>query len=71
MLHLHFQEGLSKLKREKDKQIDNLEASVREYERKARGMAEYQEKKDLLEAELVQLKETLHKKVKDYEAELT
>ena len=66
-----MQEGLTKLRRDKDKQIETLEASVREYERRARGMAEFQEKKDLLEAELTQLKETLHKKVKDYEAELT
>jgi hypothetical protein len=44
---------------------------VREYERKARGMSEFQEKKDLLEAELKELKETLHKKIKEYEAELT
>ena len=65
------QEGLTKLRREKDKKIDSLEDLVMDYERKARGMSEFQEKKDLLEAELKELKETLHKKVKDYEAELT
>ena len=34
-------------------------------------MAEFQEKKDVLESELNALKESLNKKVKDYEAELT
>ena len=60
-----------KLKRDKDRQIDTLEAKIQEYERRARGMAEFQEKKDVLESELNALKESLNKKVKDYEAELT
>ena len=62
---------MRRLRHDKDQEIERLEASVSEYERKARGVAEYQEKKDLLDAELVQLKETLQKRVKDYEAELT
>jgi len=69
--HVCLQESLANLRREKDKEISRLEASVSDYERKARGVAEYQEKKDLFEAELISLKETLQKRVKDYEAELT
>ena len=59
------------MKRDKDRQIDTLEAKIQEYERRAHSMAEFQEKKDVLESELNALKESLNKKVKDYEAELT
>jgi uncharacterized protein YlxW (UPF0749 family) len=65
------QDALNKLRKEKDKTIDGLEVQIKDYEKKAKSMQEFMEKRDTLENELATLKETLQKKIKDYEQELT
>ncbi|GAX79973.1 hypothetical protein CEUSTIGMA_g7412.t1 [Chlamydomonas eustigma] len=70
-LNKSHEEALNKLRKEKDKTIDGLEVQIKDYEKKAKSMQEFMERRDTLESELATLKETLQKKIKDYEQELT
>ncbi|KAG2430972.1 hypothetical protein HYH02_013505 [Chlamydomonas schloesseri] len=63
--------ALSRLRGDKDREIERLEGVMREHERKARITQEFLDKKDALEAEMQSLKETLARKTKDFEQQLT
>ncbi|GFR49769.1 hypothetical protein Agub_g11933, partial [Astrephomene gubernaculifera] len=63
--------ALSRLRSDKDRDIERLEAVVREHDRKARITQEFLDRKEAMEAELQSLKETLARKTKDYEQQLT
>ena len=65
------EESTGKLRKDAERQIEALEGHIKDYERKARSAQEFLERKDFIEGELTQLKETLEKKVKDYEQLLT
>ncbi|KAG2424476.1 hypothetical protein HXX76_014528 [Chlamydomonas incerta] len=63
--------SLSRLRGDKDREIERLEGVMREHERKARITQEFLDKKEALEAEMQSLKETLARKTKDFEQQLT
>lgn len=70
-LQRRHEETMGKLRKDAERQIEALEGHIKDYERKARTAQEFLERKDYLEGELTQARETLEKKVKDYEQLLT
>ncbi|GLC46586.1 hypothetical protein PLESTB_001618000 [Pleodorina starrii] len=62
---------LSKLRTDKDRDIERLEAIVREHERKSRITQEFLDRKEAMESELQNLKETLARKTKESEQQMT
>ncbi|GLI71142.1 hypothetical protein VaNZ11_016242 [Volvox africanus] len=63
--------ALAKLRGDKDKDIERLEAIVREHERKARITQDFLDRKEAMETELQNLKDTLARKTKDFEQQMT
>ncbi|EFJ51363.1 hypothetical protein VOLCADRAFT_103408 [Volvox carteri f. nagariensis] len=63
--------ALSKLRADKDRDIERLEAIVREHERKARITQDFLDRKEAMETELQNLKETLARKTKEFEQQMT
>eukprot|EP00798_Chlamydomonas_sp_ICE-L_P009811 gene9811-7699_t len=55
----------------KDKQIQTLENKLEEYEKKSKASADFLDRKDEMESELLNLKQELEQKVKEYEDRLT
>mmetsp|Transcript_5179 Transcript_5179/g.11289 ORF Transcript_5179/g.11289 Transcript_5179/m.11289 type:complete len:601 (-) Transcript_5179:161-1963(-) len=67
----NHEDALGKLRRDKDRDIESLQTQIKEYEKKNKTTLEFLDRKDQLEAELANLKETLNKKIKEYEQKLT
>ncbi|KAJ9513895.1 hypothetical protein QJQ45_020977 [Haematococcus lacustris] len=63
--------AIGKLRAERDKEADNLRSIIADYEKKAKLMSDFLERKEALEAELASTQAELNAKVKEYEYRLT
>jgi hypothetical protein len=65
------QEAISKLEKAHARKLESVNNQVKEYEKKARTTQEFLDRKDQLDAELNTLKDTLNKRIKEFEQQLT
>ncbi|GMH42618.1 hypothetical protein BSKO_10537 [Bryopsis sp. KO-2023] len=66
-----YEAEISKLKEENVGIVQTMEKSIHDYEKKTRGIQEFLDKKEQLESELAELKDTLDKKEKEFERNIS